>query len=64
VRAELQGILRGLVDPEEITIRAFKAQEAKLQEYAQMEEAALLEVFRKPLGEGQARVLVNKIKGR
>jgi len=63
IQAELQQILHSLVDPEEVTLRAFQTQEKMLKEMAeQLTEEELFEKFRGRLGNGQARVLAKKCK--
>ncbi len=59
---ELRGILYKQVNPEEITHRAFVLQDKILKSFAnKMNEEELFEKFRSRLGDGQARILANKL---
>ena len=52
---ELQGILHNLVDSEEITVRGFKKQEAKLQEMSRsLSRNELFDTLKGRLGKGQS----------
>lgn len=63
IQLELQEILHSLVDPEEVTLRAFRTQEKMLKEMSgQLTEDELFEKFRGRLGDGQARILAKKCK--
>ena len=60
---ELQSLLHRLVDPEEITERAFAAQRRVLKAFAdKMNEEELFSLFRSRLGDGQARVMARMLK--
>lgn len=62
---ELRKLLYSKVDPEEITDRAFRLQEKMLSDFnSKMSEKELMKMFEKRLGEGQAKVIVNKLKGK
>jgi len=62
-KTELKSILDSLVDPEEVTVRAFRMQEEMLARFAgTMTEEELFNLFRSRLGPGQSRVMVNKLK--
>lgn len=61
IREELQGVLRSQVDPEEVTQRAFQAQENMLNRMAgRMTEDELFDTLKGRLGEGQARAMTEK----
>ena len=61
VREELEEILHSEVDPEEVTLRAFRVQEEMLREIArQRGEEGLFNTLKGRLGTGQARMLANK----
>ena len=63
IQAELKDILYSLVDPEEVTLRAFHAQEKILADFAvRMTEDQLFDMFKGRLGPGQARALAEKFK--
>jgi len=63
IKAELKNILYSLVDPEEVTLRAFRTQEKKLADFAErMTEDQLFNLFKTRLGSGQARALAKKCK--
>jgi choline-sulfatase len=63
VRDELKNTLYGLVDPEEITMRAFQKQKDMLRNMAaQLTEDELYTKFEKTLGAGQARMLAMQCK--
>jgi arylsulfatase A-like enzyme len=65
IRDELRDILHRQVNPEEITLRAFDAQERVLQSIAdRLTEDELFEVFKGRLGHGLARVMAAKCKRR
>lgn len=58
VKEDLREILRNLVDPEEVTLRAFRFQEQMLESMArELSEQELYNRFEKRLGSGQARVM-------
>ena len=64
IRDELQKILHNQVDPEEVTLRAFQAQDKVLQDMADgMTEDELFSVLKGRLGNGLARVMAKKCKG-
>jgi len=61
IQDELKNILYSLVDPEEVTLRAFHAQEKILADFAErMTENELFDLFKGRLGPGQARALAKK----
>jgi choline-sulfatase len=63
VRDELRDILHSQVNPEEVTRRAFQAQEDMLHSMShRMTEDELFQVFRGRLGPGLARVIAAKCK--
>ncbi len=63
--AELKEILHSQVDPEQVTIRAFQAQERMLRDFAErMTEEQLFGLFKSRLGPGLARTMAAKCKGR
>jgi len=63
VQAELKDILWSLVDPEEVTAKAFNAQKRILDGFvAEMAEEELFEMFRGRLGNGQARIMARHLK--
>ena len=63
VRDELSDILHSQVNPEEVTVRAFKVQEDMLQAMAEsMTEDKLFNTLRGRLGSGLARVMAAKWK--
>ena len=65
VLIDLQKTLSELVDPEEVTVRAFQRQRQMLEDWGnRMTEQELYERFRGRLGDGQARALAAKVKGR
>jgi len=58
VRSELEEILRTQVDPEEVTLRAFRAQDRMLAEMARrLSEDELCQRLERRLGPGQARIM-------
>ena len=58
IRTELEEILRNEVDPEEVTLRAFRAQERMLAEMARsLSEEQLYQRLERRLGPGQARIM-------
>lgn len=58
IRAELEEILRSQVDPEEVTLRAFRAQDSMLAEMARnLSEEELYQRLERRLGPGQARIM-------
>lgn len=60
---ELQGLLRGLVDPETITERAFVAQDKVLNRLTETSsEKELVDILEGRLGRGQATILAKKLK--
>lgn len=60
---ELRKLLNTIVDPEEITVRAFKRQEKILNEMVeQSDEEKLFNTLKGRLGDGQASVIVRKLK--
>ncbi len=63
VRRELHGALTSLIDPDEVTERAFRAQERRLDELVRGKspEQLLTDDLARRLGEGQARVLLKKL---
>lgn len=64
IQAEMKDILFSLVDPEEVTLRAFKAQEKVLSGFTEnMTEDQLFNLLKGRLGSGQARALAKKYKG-
>lgn len=64
IQAELKNILRSLVDPEEVTIRAFHTQEKVLATLTgSMSEDQLFDLFKGRFGPGQGRALAKKLKG-
>ncbi len=63
IQAELKKILYAQVDPEEITLRAFHAQEKMLADLSmRLNEDQLFAIFRDRFGPGQARILAKKCK--
>ena len=65
IRTELKTILDGLVDTEEVTLRAFKTQDAILKNWAhRMTENELYEQFESRLGPGQARSMAKMVRER
>lgn len=63
IQADLKNILYSLVNPEEITLRAFNLQEKMLTDFAgRMNGDQLFDLLKSRLGPGQARVLANKYK--
>jgi choline-sulfatase len=63
VAKELRSILRGVVDPEEITERAFAAQKKMLDDFARrMNEQELFDLLKSRLGDGQARIISKMLK--
>lgn len=65
IQSELKDILHSQINPEEVTVRAFKTQERMLQDMAnRMTEQELFETFKSRMGPGLARVLAAKCKGR
>jgi choline-sulfatase len=63
VERDLKQILYSLLDPEEVTLRAFGKQERMLEDMAnRLSEDELFSVFKSRLGAGQARVLAAKLK--
>ena len=65
VREELLGILRSLLNPDEVTLKAFKAQERVLSGLvSSRSEAELAETLQGRLGTGQARALASLLHGR
>ena len=65
IRDGLRSILHSQVDPEAVTRSAFQAEEQMLREMADsMTEDELFETFRGRLGEGLARSLAARAKGR
>ncbi|HEX9005679.1 MAG TPA: sulfatase-like hydrolase/transferase [Bacteroidota bacterium] len=63
VMKDLQATLHRLVDPEEVTERAFAAQAKILQGFAdRMNEEELFALFKSRLGDGQARVMARALK--
>ncbi|MFC2076149.1 sulfatase-like hydrolase/transferase [candidate division KSB1 bacterium] len=64
-KAELTALLNSLVDPEEVTVRAFRTQQNFLERMVERQtEDQLYETFLSRLGNGQARALAAKCKGR
>jgi choline-sulfatase len=62
---ELRSILHQQVDPEEVTERAFAAQDKILSRFVQtMDEAELFGLLRSRLGDGQARIMAKMLKKR
>lgn len=63
VKRELHGVLMSLINPDEVTEQAFRAQESRLAELVRTrsQEQLLHEEFAHRLGEGEARVLLKKI---
>ena len=62
---ELRTLLRRQVDPEEVTERAFAAQEKVLQTFIQkMNEEELFDLFKSRLGDGESRVIAKRLKMR
>jgi choline-sulfatase len=60
---ELQNKLHSLVNPEEITLRAFNRQNQILEGHAKnLSEEELFDLFKSRLGEGQARYIAQKLK--
>jgi choline-sulfatase len=58
VQRELEEILRSQVDPEEVTLRAFRTQDRMLAEMArQLSEEELYQTLKGRLGSGQARIM-------
>ena len=65
VREELLGILRSLLNPDEVTLKAFKAQKRVLDGLVSSQsEAELVQTLQGRLGMGQARALASKLRGR
>jgi choline-sulfatase len=64
IREELKAILHGQVDPEEVTLRAFRTQDRMLAGMGErMSEEELYKQFRGRLGPGQARLMAKRVKG-
>jgi len=60
---ELRGNLCSVVDPEEVTNRAFQKEDEMLRRFANTtSEEELVDMFKGRLGKGQARVMVSKLK--
>jgi choline-sulfatase len=65
VLVDLKSILFNLIDPEEITFRAFRAQDVMLRNIAGgKSEEELAAALESRLGKGQARILAAQVKGR
>lgn len=65
VLKELRDILHAQINPEEVTLAAFKAQERVLSGLVEKNtEAELAQIFEGRLGTGQARALASLLKGR
>jgi choline-sulfatase len=65
IKNELQGILESQVNPEALTLKAFKRQEQILNGLVKrMSEDELYQLFEFRLGPGQARAMAAKYKGR
>ena len=65
IQKELKNILYSQVDPEEVTIRAFKAQEKMLEDMKNsITEQQLFDAFKSRMGDGLAHLLAAKCKGR
>jgi len=63
IQAELKKILFSLVNPEEVTLRAFHAQEKILADMSEkMTEDQLFDIFEGRFGTGQGRALAKKCK--
>jgi choline-sulfatase len=63
IQAELKKILYSQVNPEEVTLKAFQAQEKMLADLSErMTEDQLFEIFEGRFGAGQARALAKKCK--
>lgn len=63
IQAELKGILNSLLNPEEVTLRAFRAQDKILADFSEkMTEEQLFDMFKGRFGPGQARALAKKCK--
>lgn len=63
IQAELKGILYSLIDPEDVTLKAFRAQDKILADFSQkMTEDQLFNMFKGRLGPGQARAMAKKCK--
>jgi choline-sulfatase len=63
IQAELKKILYSMVDPEEVTLRAFNVQEKMLADMsATMSEEKLYNTFKGRFGTGQAKALSKKCK--
>lgn len=61
---ELRKLLYSKVDPEEITERAFRLQDKMLDDFARTKsEDELMKMFKGRLGEGQSKLMINKLKG-
>lgn len=64
IQAQLKQILHSRLDPEEVTIRAFKKQEKMLADLSETKsEKELEEIFLGRLGKGQTKAIINKLKG-
>jgi choline-sulfatase len=65
IKIELREILNNLLDPEEVTIRAFNTQESMLKDWAKrLSENDLFDKFKGRLGDGQARSMAKLVKDR
>ncbi len=65
IKSELKNLLFSQIDPEEVTVRAFKTQERMLKDMAdRMSEDELFNTFLSRMGKGLARTLAAKCKGR
>lgn len=63
IAEELRKLLYSKVNPEEITDRAFKLQDKILRDFTEkMSEGELFKLFKRRLGDGQARVMARKLK--
>lgn len=63
IQAELIKILHSQVDTEGVTLKAFQTQENMLADFSKrLSEDQLFELFRRRLGDGQARALAKKYK--
>jgi len=65
VLADLRKTLHSQVDPEEVTVAAFRKQDKMLKDFAaNMNDEQLFGLLKGRLGDGQARSMVSKLRGR
>jgi len=62
---ELRKLLYSLVDPEEITERAFRTQDKMLKNFTEtISDEELMGMFERRLGRGQSQLMINKLKAK